>query len=303
MFVSAHGITLFQTCPRKWALMDKGEVGQWHAPALYSRILRETILELSRGGNLEQLSLGAAADFMNQAREPGLMVSPGQQPYSLAADFCAILKTSLWRISASLAGPLDPGPLIVLAPGLEWKVNAFSGQDGRLHTWRTVEHFDADVLSRELHSWYCFGDLAATGQPMTIHFVEIGRRSGNHQVTPWCRTFSHPVMPKRFAFQKKDGTHIGRGWKAVWYADSSRNDPETWCSLMERDGVDLLKNAPVRPVSAEQGREFKRQVLMEAARMQMVRSTDWRALPMTRGACDLPAPCLFQHRCYSSGTS
>lgn len=281
-------------------MLEQGERGKWHGPALYSRILRESILELSRGGNLEELTAGAAADFMNQARDPGLQVSPGQQPYTLASDFVAILKTSLWRISATLAGPLDPGPSIVLCPGVDWKVSAFSAQDGRLHAWRPVEQFDADILSREMHSWYCFGDLAATGQPMTIHFVEIGRRSGDHQVTPWCRAFRHPLITHRYAFQKKDGSRIGRNWKSMWYADSQKNDPETWCNLMERDGVELLRDVPVRSVSPEQGREFKRQVLMVAAQMEQARMMNPLSLPMSRPACDFPAPCLFQHQCFRS---
>lgn len=296
MTISAPDLATWQRCPRLWLLNQSGEPRRWRPKSLFLSQLRRGVMRLSRGDTLESVSLEACASLMEKAAVPGLDVT-GIEPYTLARDLCACLRTVLARVHTCKAQSLSASPTILLSNGHKWAVRAPSDDSGMLHSWIAVEKLNGNVLSRELHSWSVFGDMAATGRPMLLHVVEIGRQKDSHQHTPWCKAYAHPHVLGRFAFQKQDGSQLGAGWKPLWYQDSLRNNPKTWLALMERDQVNAIKDVPVKAVTPRHAREFKAQVLREADRMQETLNRSWEEEPMRRGACDMPL-CAWQHKCY-----
>jgi hypothetical protein len=299
MMLSAGPLTTFQRCPRQWLLNQRKDAQRrWRPKSLFLNILRKAVLKLSTGADWVEITKEAVTLFLEAAANPGLDMQG--QPYVLARDFTSILQTVLARIHACSVPLLRPGPVITLSDRVAWACRAFQDESGMLHGWASVDSLNGNTLSRELHGWYIFGDCAAAGVPMVLHVIELGRQSGSHQNTPWCRAYRHPAIAQRVAFQKQDGTRLGANWKPAWYQDSSRNDPETWNALMDRDGVQAMKNVNVRQVSVEHAKQFREQVLIEAARMEALAGTDWKAEPMRRTSCDSP-PCCWQDHCYQKG--
>lgn len=237
----------------------------------------------------------AVNEFMEQAAKPGLDVSVN--PFGLASDFASILKTVITAIHAGVAPGLKPGPSVVLSPEVTWSSRVLADAAGLLHSWLAVDSWNDNTRLRELHSWHVLGEVAVTGRPMRLHVIEIGRQSGEHQISQWCRIYRHPLLVGRFAFQRKGGKSLGPNWKPLFFQESRKNDPETWVAMMDRDGVKLVHDVPVRTVSTDQRKKVCGEILIEAARMENIQSTDWQDEPMRRTSCDVP-PCRWQYVCY-----
>ena len=295
MILNASTLTTFQRCPRAWLQNNLKPNRRWKPRSLFLRTLRRAILRLSGGSDLENVVPIAVSEFLESAANPGLDV---ERPFEIAGDFAAILKTVLARVHACKVPSLTVGPTILLSNALKWSCGSALAKDG-LHSWVTVDYLNDESLARLLHSWYVFGDCAATGQPMTLHVIEVGRGgSDGRQHTAWCRAFRHPAIAHRFAFQGRDGKHLNGDWKPVWFADSRQNDPKVWIELMRRDRVNLLHDVAVKQVSVEHARQFREQMAIEADRMAAIEGKDWRGEPMRRTSCDSPL-CVWQSRCYS----
>ena len=299
MTLDAAALTSFQHCPRQWILNQSGERHRWRPKTLFLSIFRWAIMELGAGKPLAETSNEACCRFLESAANPGLDVEGGIQPYILAKDFTAILKNSLARVHACKVPPLRPGPRVIITDSLTWACRAFQTENGSLYAWTAVDSLNPSILAREFHSWYVFGDIAAAGVPMTLNVLEVGRRTGSHQHTAWCRAYRHPAIAKRFAFQKKGGGSLGPGWKPVWFQDSPRNNADTWIEMMERDGVRALHSIPVSAVSESHRAQFRKQIQAESIRMEAAK--DWREMPMCRASCDSP-PCTWQPLCYASSS-
>jgi len=297
MTLTPGALTTFQRCPRQWLLNQQNEVRRWKPKGLFLLVLREAILKLGEGAELGKVTQEAVTQFLEAAAKPGLDMQG--EPYVLAKDFTSILEVVLARTHACSVPLLKPIPSIILSDRHKWSCRALRDCSGELHSWVAVDYLNGNTLARELHGWYVFGDCAATGMPMVLHVIEIGRQSGSHQHTAWCRAYAHPAVTHRFAFQTKEGKSLGPNWKPVWYQDSRRNNPESWLRLMDRDGVMAMKDVPVRQPSVEQARQFRDQVLIEADRMEALIGTDWRQEPMRRPSCDSP-PCSWQGMCFTS---
>lgn len=298
MTLSAPLLTTFQSCPRRYALEGEYRAARWRPKQLYENLLRAAVLSISGGAPVTEASEVAATHFLEQAAKPGLETL--RDPYVIAHDFTAILQTTLQAISRSLPGKLKPGPLVHVSDH-HWQCSAFLDDSGTLHRYSAVESLDDDSLSRELHGWHVFGDVAATQTPMVSHLIEIGRQSRGHQHTAWCRAYKHPVILGHCRFRHTDGSKLEGNWKPVWFQDSDRNNAKDWVDLMEKDGLTLIRNVSVRVPNAEHIENFRRDVATEAVRMAM--TGPWRDTPLTRAACDLPYTCPWQAACYSSRTA
>jgi hypothetical protein len=253
---------------------------------------------LSNGADVEDVTQEAVTQYLEAAAEPGLETSA--DPYTLAHDFTSMLQTALFAISKAPMLSLEPGGSIILTPTLKWELSASCDESGALHRWVTVDKLDEDAISRLLHSWAVFGDVAAAGVPMVLHVVEIGNRRNGRQHSPWCKAYRHPAIAGRFAFQKQDGSPLTGDWKAVWYQDSDRNRPDSWVELMERDGVSLIHEIRVKQVSQVNTEAFLQQVAAESERMKSLADVPWTDIPMSRPACDaIGSPCGWQHKCYT----
>ena len=295
MILDARSLTVAQLCPRRWKLESTEPRGRWHPKALFDAILRQAILDLSIGKSKESVTLQAQAKFRVIAKSPGLDTLA--DPWTIAGDYCACLETILEALSRQTLLPLQIGQAVKLDKNLDWRVSAFQDDSGELHRWATVERVDADTLARELHSWHVFGDMGATGAPMTLHLIELGTMRAGRRHSPWCKIFKHPVVAGHFRFRARTGAKLAGAWKPVWYADSSSQDPEKWVNLIESDKLTLIHHIPCKPLNERARESFKWQVRAEAKRLASL--GDWSEIPMSRPACDAPYVCPWQSRCFS----
>lgn len=296
MILDAGSITAFQQCPRKWLLNQSSEFRRWRPQSLFSVCFREAIHKLYSGvENLESVTQSAVTKLLENSARPGLDTP---KPFQTAKSLESILKTSLARVHACPVPRSEPLPHVLLPERTEWACNAlFDGK--QLHAWSAVDYLSDGVLARQLHSWHVVGDCAASGLPMTLHILEIGRLGANGRYgSAWCRTFAHPIVIHRWAFQQKDGKPLRGKWKPVYFEDG-HNDPETWIGLMERDGVKLLHSIPVKQLTAEQAETIKWEIVTEAQKMRALQNTEWKDEPMRRSACDLPV-CGWQPLCFGN---
>ena len=295
MTLSAHSLTTWGRCPRRWIFESQWRPRRWHPKALFDTILRRSILALSNGAPKQRVTLDAVAEYQRIAANPGLDILT--DPWTLAGDYCAALRTILEALSRRTLLTLHPGPRVTLCDGLEWQVATWADDSGVLHRWATVESIDSDSLARELHSWSVFGDIAAAGVPMVLHLVEIGSVRNGHRHSPWCRIFKHPAIPGRYKFQSTQGRRLSPGWQTLWLAEARDQDVGTWVDLMESDGLDLMRSVNVTQPDPRVISAWREQVTRESGRMDA--EADPFSILMRRESCDWPVPCPWQVVCYN----
>jgi len=293
MILSAADLDAFQKCPRRWKI-QQSEDARWNPKALFDSTFRRAILALSNGEDKAKVASNAVATFLEKCVTPGLETL--HDPYTLAHDWTSVLQTAIEAVSRATLLCLKPGITVPLSSEISWRVSAFEDESGMLHRWASVAKIDNDSIARELHSWSVFGDCSAVGAPMMIHLIEVGQQRSGHQHTPWCRSWRHPAIAGRFAFQNKDGSPLKGDWKPVWFQDS-KNNPATWVDLMQRDNVSLIRHLPVRQPTSEQAAVLFRAQVLEQAKL-MAAAGEWQTVPMTRSACDFPTVCAWQFKCY-----
>jgi hypothetical protein len=296
VILNAARLTSFQRCPRILKHAEANAPRRWRPRELAEIHLRKGVLALSQGAAVAKVTADLQASFLEVCANPGLDVEC--QPFTLARDWTAILGNVLEAVSRGTLPKLKAGPNIILSTSVSWECKSFQDEAGLLHRWVMVDKLDDDSLTRELHSWHVDGDRCAAQVPMTLHVVEVGRLSGNHQSSPWCRIYKHPQVIGRMAFQQQNGSPLEGNWKVGWFQDGDKNKASTWVDLMERDKVKLIHEIKVKGPTVEQVAEFTRQVAIEAQRMVESDATHWKDLPMFRPACDLP-PCPYRPRCFS----
>jgi hypothetical protein len=295
--MTAFQLSSFQRCPRRWRIEQVEPKGRWWPKALFDHLMRQAVFAISNGANAAETGVEYSIKFMEFAADPGLDVPC--DPFPLARDFCCMIKTMCAALSGMVLLALEPVPVVSLTPDLRWRVASPKDQSGVLHRWCSVDRLDDDALARHLHSWEVFGDVAAADVPMVLHVVEIGVRRHGRQHGPWCRAYSHPAIPGRWAFQHRDGTAIGSGWQPVFLADCDQQDPEDWVALMKRDGVVAIHHLNVNQIPPSERRTFISEVSQESENMKRTMD-DWRNIPRRRPSCDVPAACPWQWLCFKT---
>jgi len=288
-------LTTLQRCERRFRLESQYKVVRVRPKELFDRLLREAVFAISNGAKAHEVAENACTVFLETAARPGLEIL-NSNPYTLAQDYCGILRTLLEAISREVLLTLKRAGTVTVGEH-QWEIQAFRDDAGVLHRWTSVERWTEDAQYRELHGWHVFGDCAATGQGMWLHVVEIGRHSNGHQLSPWCRCFKHPAIAKHFRFKHVDGGSLQGAWKPVFFQDSDDQDPKTWVDLMERDNVQALHHLQIRDPHPEHVKNFRRDVDLLAKRIEAVPAV-WSDIPMERTACDIP-PCPWQPGCYA----
>jgi hypothetical protein len=241
--------------------------------------------------------------FLSSAKDPGLDIY-GINVYTLAMDYTAIIRNILEHLSRVPLLKLYEIKPVQLSGGVSWRFLSHQDESGVLHRWDFVDFIPEDPTA-DLHSWEVFGDIAAANVPMMLHYVSIGRRSGAHQNSPWCRTFSHPTVANTFRFNKNSGDSLKESWKPVYFSGNPKNTASKWVDLMEADNAiaPLIKHIHVKEISDENRGNFLTDVLQEASSMKEITSSvSPRLIPMGRYACDHPYACPHQAFCYSSET-
>lgn len=256
--------------------------------------MRRAVIEISNGADHSTVAKLARSSFLEVCRSPGLAVE-NVDTYTLAQDYCAAITNILQYLSAiPLLSVRRPEP-VHIADDLEWEFLSYADDSGLLHRWIFADVWDSDRFSSELHSWYTFGDMAASEMPMQLHVVEIGRRRESHLVSPWCRTYIHPVIAGRFKFTDLQGSQ----WKPLYFSDSHAESAE-WIEQMKREGLTqkLVHHPMIREVKPEHVQQFRQQLISEWQDIQRAASIPTLELPMSRPSCDLPTPCIFREMCY-----
>lgn len=296
MKLSARLLTSFQKCSRLPLLEGKG--GRWRPKSLFDASWRKGLLALSQGSPLEKVTLQAREAFLSQARSPGLELGSGD-PFGVAQDYCGALETSLQFLSEE--GLLSQALLPPFHEGeLEWTPSSFQDETGTLHRWASGEHAGEQELWREVHGWGVFGDMALSGLPLVLHFLELGSFRGGRLHGPWTKCWKHPLLAGTFRFQNKGGKPLGGDWKPFFYSSQSSRSPAQWVALLRRDGLSPLREVSLPALPSGAREEFLREASQEGRRMKSLPS-DFRARPKTRGACDFPFTCPFQFECYGLG--
>ena len=301
MILNGHLLHSYQTCARRHALESLYRYLPHHPNTLLSTVLRRAIYDLSQGRELHPTTTTAVHTFVSNSKHPGLDLPPGLQPYTLAMDCCACIRTILEHFHRTPLPRLCLRPNTPVSDDLEWSYLSFSDQSGSLHRYKFVDSISDPSVLTELHSWEVFGDLAVSSSPMTLHLVSIGRRDGSRRSSPWCRTYRSPAM-NTYKFQKKSGQSLGESWKPMWFADNPNSDPEVWVDLMEADGIldSLVRTVSVRQPDPIHVLNFLRDLKSIAAQMQSQSSIRWFEQPMSRPSCDSPYVCPHQSVCYST---
>lgn len=300
--LSGHTLHAHQSCPRRLKLESSYRYLPHHPNTLFSTVMRKAIYDISQGRELHPATTTAVNSFVANARHPGLDLAPGLQPYTLAMDYCACIRTILEHVHRSPLPRLCLRPNTPLSDDLAWSYLSFADDSGRLHRYKFVDFISNPSILTELHSWEVFGDLALSGSPMSLHLIAIGRRDGSRRVSPWCRAYRSPAIANVFKFQKKSGGNLTESWKPVWFADNPDSDPEVWVDLMEAEGVvsQVAKTVTVREPDPVHIANFHRDLEEIAGQIRRASESSWSTMPMSRSACDSPYVCPHQSVCYST---
>jgi hypothetical protein len=303
MNLDAPSLTVWQTCRRRYLLDAQYRVLRWRPKQLFDALLRRAIFALSNGEDAAQLASDAKSQFLSTAANPGLDLPSGTNPYLIAKSWCGMFDTVLRVLAKTPLLTVRELPPVTLNSWLTWTPRAWADDSGQLHRWLTIDAWDEDALSREMHSWRTVGDIAATRSPMQLHVIEIGRATDKGRSTPWVRAWQHPGLRSlHYQFRKPTGGELSSGWLAYHYNDT-RDDPDEWAAQMIKEGEaersmhHLAVNAPDETRCAE----VMREVMMEGLEIRELVEEDrlWHTVPMARGACDSFVPCPFQYACYA----
>lgn len=296
-------ITEFQTCRRRFLLSRKWRSLRWKPKLLFDACLRQGILDLGNAKSVEDTVLEATTRFMAVGASPGLDIA-GYDPFKAALDYCACLETILHALS--LRSPLNLRPVASkrVDTGIEWVFLAHADSDGELHRTVTVDRFDDDRLSQEIHSWYVMGDVCMAKKPLHLRFIEIGQMRDGRRHSPWSRAWEHSAIRGRIKFQGKGNKKLqGDAWKATFLADSTVHTASSWVDAMFADDVPdtLIHDVEVTVPSAEHIVITKRDIRTESVQMMewMRLIEDPLTVPMSRSACDVPYPCQYQAVCFN----
>lgn len=298
---TGHSISQFQRCKRISAIEQTHRVTQWHASILLSTCLRWAIFKMSEGDDPNKVSKDAVLYFLAAAKKPGLDVM-GIDTYTYAMDHVATLRNVLEHLSRVTLLELHHIPDHKISEDVSWRFMSSKDQSGVLHRWHVVDYIPKDI-TEELHGWEVYGDMAAADAPMVLHLIAVGRREGSHLVSPWTRTYAHPVVANTFKFNKVSGAGLrGKGWKPIYFSANSASTPKAWVDWMERDNAiePLILHANLKELSSRHIMAFEHQVCLESIELDKALSVgDPRALPMSRYACDKPYVCPHQGYCYT----
>jgi len=297
--VDAASLTDKQTCIRRFLLNSEWRLARWRPKLLFDVLLRRGILELTKQKDVAIVAADAKAVFLQRAADPGLDII-GKDPYQASKGWTSLLESVLHGVAKTVLPVLhDPDPAR-LTSEIDWKFLSWADDSGTLHRWVTVESWDDDTISRELHSWRTFGDLVMSGCPLVLHAIVLGQNRNARFLSPWTRAYVHPSIPNvHWKWVKPEDTT----WKPVQLLDQNKLDVDEWIDEAWKQGAiqPLLQDQQVELPPENVVRDTKYQLIREASDMMRLieERRPYIAEPMSRGACDLYVPCVFQNVCHS----
>jgi hypothetical protein len=311
MNIDAYGLTTFQQCQRRWLLEQSWRVVRLRPKSLFDSCLRQAVFAISNGADPVAQIQSSRTRFLSQAANPGLDVTEGVDSWKVANDYAGMLSTVLTavaRLTLLTVQRLSPISISSTSES-QWSPLSWADESGVLHRWITIDKFDDDVLAREAHGWYVFGDIALIDAPLTLHVIDIGQTRSGRRHSPWVRAFKHPIIAHRYKFIRKNkyGNHttLSDQWIPLWYTDQPNPDPQMWVDLMDSDGITptLIHHIAIAQPSSAVRKDTLRQLCVLTKEMDRIarrlpRVADGMTLPMARGACDGLIPCPWQDACY-----
>jgi hypothetical protein len=297
--VDAASLIDKQTCVRRFLLNHEYRLARWRPKLLFDTLLRRGILQLTKQIDVTQVASEAKSTFLLRAADPGLDII-GKDPYQASKGWTSLLESVLHGISRTVLPVLHDPPPARLTSSIDWRFLSWADDSGTLHRWVTVESFDADTLSRELHSWRTFGDLVMSGCPLVLHVIVLGQHRNGRFLSPWTRAYVHPAMTNlRWRWVKPDDTT----WKPIQLVDQNLLDPDEWVEQAwgQRAIQPLLQDQLVDLPAESVCRDTRYQLAREASEMARLveERVSYRTEPMSRSACDLYSPCHFQPACHA----
>lgn len=302
--LSAAKITAFQRCRRRSRLEDSWLPARWHPKRLFDACLRQGLFDLTRGETSNKVVKEAEQRFIAGATAPGLDIRLTEDVYSYAMSWVGMLEAILTAMSRREMLVLQDRLPELLSSNLAWSFASHIDDLGSLHRWVTVDSWDDDAATRELHSWFSFGEVAAADTLLNLHVIEIGQLRAGRRHSPWGRAYQHPAVSIR-KFQRTGNRSLQGQWNPVYYVDlrdNRDNTPDSWVDHMEREGVvdTLIHDVVIKPPAPADRKRFIQDSKEFALAIQAVSTTDPLHLPMARPACDSGVPCPFISLCYNS---
>lgn len=296
--VDAASLSDFQTCKRRFILNSSWRLARWRPKLLFDVLLRRGIIGLARQQDVAQVAADAKATFLQRAADPGLDII-GRDPYQASKGWTSLLESVLHGIARTVLPVLHDPPVAKLTSDIDWRFLSWADDAGTLHRWVTVESWDADTISRELHSWRTFGDLVMSGCPLVLHAIVLGQNRNGRFLSPWTRAYVHPAMTNlKWKWMKPEDTN----WKPVQLMDQHKLDVNEWIDRAWGQGAiqPLLQDQQVELPADSVIRDTKYQIVREAAEMARLveERRSYLAEPMSRGSCDLYIPCAYQPVCH-----
>ena len=311
MQLDGHLLHRWQSGRRRYAIERHYRLRRFHPKVLFSLCMSRAIYALSNSAPLDSTTITAVNRFIANARTPGLDVPRGTNTYTLAMDYCAVIRTVLDYLHRTTLLSLHEKSATVIDPAsnLSWRFLAYEDDSGQLHRWSFVDYIDIDEITRQGHSWEVVGDAVVAKAPMTLHLVSIGQVRNNRRNSPWCRAFKSPAIAGMFKFQRRDGTPVTDNWKPIYFADNTASNASAWVDAMLADNAvePLIRHIPLTEPSPAHAQNFLRDVMYEHAQILAsgVESDHFNpmSLPMCRAACDTPYTCPHQNVCYDLETT
>lgn len=314
IWLDGHKLSTWQRGRRLYAIESQYRYLPWHPRNLFASVMRRAIFAQSSGVPRTQVTLDAIQQFIARAKQPGLDTPYGSDNYTIAMDWCAMIRTILAyleRITLVVVDEIKPIPVShAYVPDIDirWSFLAHADEGGMLHRWVFVDRIDEDTVLKELHKWEVIGDIIVHESPMMLHFVAVGQMINGRRYSPWCRAYLNPVIAGQIRFGKKKG-QLSENWKPIFFADNPNNNPDHWLDQMIEDEAHepLMLHKTVGQPDQSHVDNFYRDLRYEARQILNAESspefTDPLALPMCRVSCDVPFVCPHQTVCYSLKTT
>lgn len=301
--MNGSDLSLIQRGERRYAIERKYRYLPWYPPSLFSKIMREAIVNLSQTANITAVSNNAASAFMSAAIQPGLDKVAGINPYPLAQDFCATMRTVLEYINRQPLLQLKPHPDTELDGAIPWSFLSPIDDTGTFHRYVFVDHIDTDVLYHHARSWETWADMCVASSPLQLHLIAIGITRDARRQSAWCKCYSSPTVARLYKFKRKNGDLQG-DWRPLYFADNQSSRADKWVDLMMKEEVaaPLVHSVILPEPTPRQRDDFTHRDLEQLlARIRFVNSvSDPFTLSMCRTSCDTPYQCPHEHACYAT---
>src|SRR5271165_259581 len=131
--LDAHSMTVWQSCRRRYELESTYRPILWRPKPLFDALLRRAVFALSNGADLAETAADACEQFLSTAANPGLDLTPGANPYTIARSWSGMLGVVLRVLAAGTLYKVAESPAVMLSSVLAWQPRAWADDSGMLH--------------------------------------------------------------------------------------------------------------------------------------------------------------------------